>query len=400
MSEHNRNEISRPRLIGGIALFAIGRLVVNSSVRMIYPFLAVFARGMGVGLPAVSLAVSVRSAIGALVPFTNSALDQRPRRTTMLIGIGLFIFGSALVTLWPGYGTFTIVLSLGLLGSNIFVTATQAYIGDTIPYKYRGRVMGIVETGWALSFLLGAPLAGLLIARYGWPSPFMVLGVLALLVGVAVLFVVPGNRPPADSEESAVDQGMRRNLGQVLKSPAALAGLGVSASLSGGIESINMVFGVWMEDSFGLKIAALGGVAIVLGLGDLLGELSSGVLSDWLGKARAVRLGMIIMALSSLLLPVTDNAQWAAIAVMFVFFFGFELAFVSSISLMTEVLPEARATMMGAFMSAFSVGLMIGALIGPLVYQWGILYNGLAAAALAGLGMLALEKVRRGVQRD
>ena len=394
MSEQPSPELSRGRLFGGIALFTIGRLVVNTSVRMVYPFLAVFARGMGVGLPAISLAVSIRSGIGALVPLTNSALDQRPRRTTMLIGIGLFVFGCALVVLRPGYATFTIVLSLGLLGSNIFVTASQAYIGDTVPYNIRGRVMGIVETGWALSFLLGAPLAGLLIARYGWPSPFLVLGVLALLVGVAVLFVIPGNRPSASEETGA---GMLRNLKLVLTSPAALAGLGVSVSLSGGIESINMVFGVWMEDSFGLKIAALGGVAIVLGIGDLLGEVSSGVLSDWLGKVRAVRLGLCIMALTALLLPITDSLQWAALAAMFLFFFGFELAFVSSISLMTEVLPEARATMMGAYMSAFSVGLMIGALVGPLVYQWGILYNGLAAAVMAGLGLLALERVRRGV---
>ena len=394
MSEQGASELSRGRLYGGIALFTIGRLVVNSSVRMIYPFLAVFARGMGVGLPALSVAISARSAIGALVPFTNSALDRQPRRSAMLIGIGIFVIGCVLVGLWPGYATFFIVLSLGLLGSNIFVTSSQAYIGDTVPYKFRGRVMAIVETGWALSFLLGAPMAGLLIARYGWPSPFIALGLLALVVGAAVLVVIPGKRPPA-SEESG--SGILHNLGQVLASPTALAGLVVAASLSGAIESINLVFGVWMEDSFGLKIAALGGIAFVLGIGDLFGELFAGVLSDWIGKVRAVRIGLFVLALSALALPLAGVSQWGATAAIFTFYFGFELAFVSSIPLMTEVLPEARATMMGAYMSAFSVGLMFGALIGPLTYQWGILYTGMAAAALAGLGMLALEKVRRGV---
>ena len=56
--------ISRSRQIGGIALFMIGRLVLNSSIRLIYPFVAIFARGIGVGLPAISLAVSVRRASG------------------------------------------------------------------------------------------------------------------------------------------------------------------------------------------------------------------------------------------------------------------------------------------------------------------------------------------------
>jgi predicted MFS family arabinose efflux permease len=381
-------------MFGGITLFMIGRLVVNSSVRMIYPFVAVFARGMGVGLPAISLAVSVRSAIGALVPFTNSALDRYPRRTAMLIGIVLFIIGCALVGFWPGYATFFIVISLGLLGSNIFVTSTQAYIGDTIPYQYRGRVMAIVETGWALSFLLGAPLAGWLIARYSWPSPFVVLGVLAVFVGVAVFFVVPSSRPPVTAETG---RSIFRNLGNVLRSPTALAGLGISASVGISMESINLVFGVWMEDSFGLKIAALGAVAIVLGIGDLLGELFSGVLSDWIGKVRAVRIGMAIMALAALLLPLTGGSRFGATAAIFLFYFGFELAFVSSMPLMTEVIPSARATMMGAYMSSFSVGLMIGALLGPFAYQWGIFYNALSIVILSGLGFLALEVVRRGV---
>jgi predicted MFS family arabinose efflux permease len=397
MSEHDLVQVSRGRLFGGIALFTIGRLVLKSSARMIYPFVSVFARGMGVGLPAISLAISARSAVGALVPFTNSALDRYPRRTALLIGIGLFLAGCTLVVLWPGYAGFFIVLSLGSLGSNIFVTTSQAYIGDTVPYQYRGRAMAIVESGWSLSFLLGAPLAGLLIARFGWSSPFLVLGLLSLVVGAAVLFVIPGNRSSLTAENRV---NILRNLGQVLRSPSAQAGLVLGFSLSGAIEVINMVFGVWMEDSFGLKIAALGGVAFLLGIGDLLGELFSGVLSDWIGKARAVRIGMILLALAALLLPLAGITQWWAIATIFILFFGFELAFVSSIPLLTEVLPEARATMMGAYMSASSIGLVVGALIGPLSYQRGIFYSGLAAALMTGMGLLALEKVRRGVAAE
>jgi predicted MFS family arabinose efflux permease len=380
-----------------LALLVITRVVINTSVRMIYPFLAVFARGMGVGLPAIALAISVRSAVGALVPFTNSILDNRPRRTSMLLGIFLAVIGCALVVLWPGYVTFFIALSLGMLGRNIYETTSQAYIGDTTPYKFRGRVVAFVETGWALSFLIGAPLAGLLIARYGWSSPFLVVGVLALLVAAATLFVIPGSRPPMINEETGDGQGMLRNLRQVVTSPTALAGLGVAIAIGSSVESINLVFGVWMEDSFGLKIAALGGVAIVIGISDLLGELFSGVFSDWIGKVRAIRIGLILMAVTALLLPAAGTTRWAAIAIMFMFFFSFEMSLVSTIPLMTEVLPKVRATMMGALAAAFSIGLMIGALIGPQVYQWGILYNGLAAAALAGLGLLSLERVRRGV---
>jgi predicted MFS family arabinose efflux permease len=393
------------RLRYQLALLTASRVVFNTSVRMIYPFLAVFARGMGVGIPAISLAVSVRSAVGALVPVTNSALDRFPRRTALAVGAALFAVGCALVAIRPGYLTFFIALSLAMLGANLFGTSSQAYIGDTVPYHLRGRVMGLQETSWALSFLIGVPLIGLLLARFGWPSPFLALGVLALMVVIAVRFALPGSRsgapPPTlqgeQSDTRAPQEGALHNLGQVFHSPAALAGLGVAVAVASSMESVNIVFGVWMESSFSLKIAALGSVAIILGIGDLLGELSSGVLSDWLGKAQAVRIGLVLMALAALLLPVAGSAQWAATAAMFMFFFSFDLAFVSCLSLMTEVLPSARATLMGAISAAYSAGLMIGALIGPLAYHWGILYNGLISAILAGLALVALERVQHGV---
>ena len=49
------------RLRYQIALFTLIRLIFNTAHRMVYPFLGVIARGLGVDLPAMSVALTARA---------------------------------------------------------------------------------------------------------------------------------------------------------------------------------------------------------------------------------------------------------------------------------------------------------------------------------------------------
>ena len=72
-----------------IPLFILIRTLLNTTVRMVYPFLPVFGRGLGVDLGSLSLALSLRSAAGLFGPFLASAVDNRDRKTGMLLGLSL-----------------------------------------------------------------------------------------------------------------------------------------------------------------------------------------------------------------------------------------------------------------------------------------------------------------------
>ena len=52
---------------------------------MIYPFLPIFARGLGVDLGAMSLAMTARSLVGTLNPFVASFADRRGRKFGLLL---------------------------------------------------------------------------------------------------------------------------------------------------------------------------------------------------------------------------------------------------------------------------------------------------------------------------
>jgi predicted MFS family arabinose efflux permease len=121
-----------------------------------------------------------------------------------------------------------------------------------------------------------------------------------------------------------------------------------------------------------------------------------------------VGIGIVLSALAGLALPFLGQSQAGAAAGLFLFYIAFEFTLVSSIPLMTEILPEARATLMAANSAGVSLGRSAGALLAPPLYAFGssgsgpgglggILFCGLAAAFINLLALAALRFLKKGL---
>lgn len=376
-------------------ILTVIRMLINTMYRMVYPFLGVFRDALGVSLPALSLALTLRSLLGACGPFLASIGDSRGRKTGMLVGLSLMVFGTALVAIWPTYPAFIAALLLTVLGKYSHDPSLLAYLGDHVPYQRRGLIVAVSEMGWSLSFIVGVPVVGFLIARSGWPAPFRwftILGVVAM--GVVVWMI------PDDPVIKVNGLPLWQNLKSVFTYPPALAGMLIGVFVSASNEVVNTVFGVWMEDAFGLKIAALGLASAVIGISELSGELCVVGFTDRLGKARAITLGLGLNCISSMLLPFLARDTWGALLGLFLFYITFEFTLVSVIPIMTEIMPANRATMTAFSAASHSLGRAIGAPIAALLYSlaWfkglslpGITGNVLAAILLNILAFFALQ---------
>jgi predicted MFS family arabinose efflux permease len=167
--------------------------------------------------------------------------------------------------------------------------------------------------------------------------------------------------------------------------------------LSAANEVVNLIFGVWMEDSFGLKIAALGAASAVIGLSELGGEGLTAALVDRLGKVRAVTLGLVANCLAALALPVLGRTLPGAFVGLFCFYITFEFTVVSSIPLMSEVVPSARATLMASHGASHALGRALGALLAPPIYALGFGGSCLAAVCFNLIALVALMKLKQAV---
>jgi predicted MFS family arabinose efflux permease len=162
-------------------------------------------------------------------------------------------------------------------------------------------------------------------------------------------------------------------------------------------DNIVVVYGVWMEDTFGLTVTALGVASLVIGAAEAVAELGAALLSDRLGKRRAVFLGLIVTASGYWLLPrLTGNLVVALVGTAFVVL-AFEFSIVSFIPLVSGLSATARGTLMSLNATAFSAGRMVAAPMAVALYRpRDLSRNGLMSAAicLLLLGLLSLLRER------
>ena len=373
-----------------VLLFATVRMIININTRMVYPFLNTFASGLGVDLIAISLAMTIRSISGALSLFITPVADRHGRKAGMLLGVAIFIVGASLVIVWPSFTAFTIAISLTFLGMFVYLSSTQAYIGDQVRPGRRGTALGLIETGWGVSYIIGMPILGWIIDRYGWRAPFPFTAALGVLAFLLILAFVPNIKP----ERTILNRNILKNILEVLKIPAARYGLLMSLMLISSNEVINLVFGVWLEQSFGLKLAALGAASAIIGISEISGESIGGVISDKLGRERSIMLGMGMMLVVSVVLPFIGGTQAGALIGLFFFYLSYEFTFVSTLPFMTELVPEARGTLLGANVACLALGRMIGNLVSPFVFRVGFWANALSAVIFILIAFWGLSRAK------
>jgi DHA1 family inner membrane transport protein len=182
----------------------------------------------------------------------------------------------------------------------------------------------------------------------------------------------------------------------VLGYPPALLGLGIGVAISAANEVINLVFGVWLEDSFGLEIIALGGAAAAIGLAELGGESLMGGLADRLGKERSIGIGLVGNCLAAMAFPLFSRSLTGAVVGLFFFYLTFEFTLVSIIPMMTEIMPSARVTLMAFNVAGLSLGRAVGALAAAPLYRWGITGSAVAALIFNIVALVALRKLMKG----
>jgi predicted MFS family arabinose efflux permease len=187
------------------------------------------------------------------------------------------------------------------------------------------------------------------------------------------------------------------NFGAVFRNPSALMGISIAMWASAANELVNVLFGVWLEDSFGLQIAALAGASAVIGLSELGGEGLVALLTDRIGKARALAFGLSANAGAALLLPFIGRTETGALVGLFLFYITFEYVLVSHIPMMTEMLPGARATVMSFNLTGHSLGRALGAFLAPILFGLGFEIVTIGALVFNLISLFALSRIWRDV---
>jgi len=349
----------------GITTFT--KLLMNITRRMIYPFAPEFARGLGVELSAITSVIAVNQATAILGPVGASFADRYGYKLLMLFALGFLTIGTFAAGFIPMYSVLVICLFLAGLAKSIFDPSLQAFIGEFVPFEQRGKIIGITELAWAGSTLMGIPIAGVIIERFSWQTPFWIIGMLSLVCFGLILKFMP-ETPSKKKKATEPSASFLSNWKTIIQNRRVVGILLFAFFMALASDSLFVVYGAWLEQSYGLSLAAIGFSTILIGVSEMLGEGFTAFFSDRIGLKRSILIGVSCCAGAYFLLPLLNIGLPFVLAGLFLVFFFFEFTYVTAMGLTTELVPELRASTMSAFYAIGGMGRVIGAFTGGMVW--------------------------------
>nr|WP_315254946.1 MFS transporter [uncultured Duganella sp.] len=170
-----------------VAMLAFLQFAVILDFMIMSPLGAVIMPDLNIGPAQFGLVVSAYAFSAGVAGLLTAGFADRYDRKKLLL---FFYTGFILGTVWCGLAqTFESLLAArvftglfgGVIGSIVLAIST-----DLFPAAMRGRVMGLIQTAFAASQVLGIPAGIYLSNQWNWHIPFMAMAAFGLLGGLVV----------------------------------------------------------------------------------------------------------------------------------------------------------------------------------------------------------------------
>jgi predicted MFS family arabinose efflux permease len=296
--------------------------------------------------------------------------DRFDRKRFLLFFYFGFIVGTALCALAPNYPLLLVArivtgLFGGVIGSVVLAIAT-----DLFPLQMRGRVMGVVQTAFSASQVLGIP-AGLYIANFwNWHVTFLAIVLIAIPVGLIIIFYM---RPVAGHLALKQNESPWRHLiGTILVPRYVMAFATTALLVTGGY--MLMPFGsVYTVNNLGIRLSDLPTVYLVSGAFTIFTGPLIGKASDAFGKFRTFIFGCALSIVMVLVYTHLGHVSLATVIVvtvlMFVGIFSRMIPSQALISAIPEITKRGSFNAVSASVQQLSGG--IASVIAGLVVAQG-----------------------------
>jgi MFS family permease len=173
--EKNKKRVFTGTVAMLVILFGLLRIAIFTGYHMVTPFLPEIARNLDTTIVVIGLAISIRSAMGFLGPVWGGIIDLFGKKNSLLIALLTFAASYAAIYFFPSFPCFVVALPISYAATLTFDSAMYSYLSEMIPYEGRGRMTAVLEAAYALGFMIGSPVAGVLMENFGWAVPFVLM---------------------------------------------------------------------------------------------------------------------------------------------------------------------------------------------------------------------------------
>ncbi|HUD24428.1 MAG TPA: MFS transporter [Burkholderiaceae bacterium] len=350
-----------------VGLLTFLQFTIILDFMVLSPLGAMLMPQLGITPAQFGLLVSVYAfSAGASGLLAAGFVDRFDRKRLLLVFYGGFVVGTLMCGLVRTYEFLLFArmitgLFAGVLGSTVFAITT-----DLFPYQLRGRVMGILQTAFAASSVVGLPLALALSNRWGWNAPFLLIVAVATLVGVAAMRYL---RPIDAHLQLRLDRSPLHHFLHTVSMRRYLQGFATSALLATGGFILMPYSSAFLVNNLGIEFGRLPLVYLVTGACSIVAGPLIGRVSDAVGKFLVFCFGSVVtitMVLIYTHLGVTPLGL--VILVNSLLFVGVSSRMISASALVSAI-PDAadRGSYMSISSSVQQVSGGLAAILGGLI---------------------------------
>lgn len=209
--EKNKKRVFTGTVAMLVILFGLLRIAIFTGYHMVTPFLPEIARNLDTTIVVIGLAISIRSAMGFLGPVWGGIIDLFGKKNSLLIALLTFAASYAAIYFFPSFPCFVVALPISYAATLTFDSAMYSYLSEMIPYEGRGRMTAVLEAAYALGFMIGSPVAGVLMENFGWAVPFVLMAGIAVVFAIALGFILPKEGEKRFGIDATVSHEMQEN---------------------------------------------------------------------------------------------------------------------------------------------------------------------------------------------
>ena len=272
-----------------VGILAFLQFAIILDFMLMAPLGAVIMPALSIGPEKFGFVVSAY-AFGAAVSvlLTAGFADRFDRKKLLLVFYGGFVVGTFWCGLAQSYETLLVARAVTGLFGGVIGSVILAIAADLFAPVMRGRVIGLIQTAFAASQVLGLPVALFLSSRWNWHVPFMVMTGIGVTGGVVVIWRM---KPVIDHLKMPQEHSAFMHLFHTITKPRHLLAFSITGLLTTGGFMLMPFSSAFAVNNLGISLYALPMVYLVTGACTVLFGPIIGRAADAFGKRRAFAFG-------------------------------------------------------------------------------------------------------------